>query len=519
MLFFKKTLSAILASLMLLSSATVLAGCAKGDENTNTPSDTTAPIDEETGEVDHRFDGVNFGGREFRIYTSAHGGSLSSNKLIEGQPDLAAGDMVNDAVLRRNIIVEELLGVELVFTQCDLGYGAIAGDIRTFTQSGGDEFDLVINDNYDFSTLLIEGNFRNVMDNDCVFDFDRNYWYADYMADLRLQDDYQYLLAGVYFIDVLRTAHILILNKDIYKDYYHSSADAVYDMVNDYKWTYDKLISLTTNVYIDKNNDGSKNSGDQFGYVDYGFWGASIAYSASGTTNFITRDEEGVPIITIHEGDRSNSLAEAMTNLFNDQATLMDTDPLAVFAKSQTLVSGGLFLRHLEDPSLRGMESDAAVLPLPMLFESDKKYVTATHDTTELGAILITSTDMEYISTVIEVLNRETANVVIPKYYKESIQVQCVDDEKASAMIDIVTITSTTPSFWPTTPLWATAFCKPSTSVRRTSVSSLPPSPQARPVPPTSPWRTSSESSAETTTPNNRKAPERAVSQLVRPPF
>jgi hypothetical protein len=84
------------------------------------------------------------------------------------------------------------------------------------------------------------------------------------------------------------------------------------------------------------------------------------------------------------------------------------------------------------------MEGDAAVLPYPMLFASDKKYTTATHDTTELGGILITSKDLQFISTVVEVLNRETANIVIPKYYKESLQVQCVDDEKAAAMIDII---------------------------------------------------------------------------------
>jgi hypothetical protein len=117
---------------------------------------------------------------------------------------------------------------------------------------------------------------------------------------------------------------------------------------------------------------------------------------------------------------------------------MLEGDPLGSFVAGRTLISGGLYLRHLEDPSLRSMESDAAVLPLPMLFESDKRYVTATHDTTELGAILITSTDLEYISTVVEVLSRETARIVVPKYYKESIQVQCVDDAKAAAMIDII---------------------------------------------------------------------------------
>jgi hypothetical protein len=73
-----------------------------------------------------------------------------------------------------------------------------------------------------------------------------------------------------------------------------------------------------------------------------------------------------------------------------------------------------------------------------MLHASDKKYTTSAHDTTEMGAILATSTDLAFISTVVEVLNRETAKILIPVYYKECLQVQCVDDEKAAAMIDII---------------------------------------------------------------------------------
>ena len=102
------------------------------------------------------------------------------------------------------------------------------------------------------------------------------------------------------------------------------------------------------------------------------------------------------------------------------------------------IVAGGVSLGSLESTDLRSMESDAAVLPNPMLFASDMKYTTSTSDITEMGAILTTSTDLAFISTVVEVLNRETANILIPKYYKESLQVQCVDDEKAAAMIDII---------------------------------------------------------------------------------
>jgi hypothetical protein len=233
-----------------------------------------------------------------------------------------------------------------------------------------------------------------------------------------------------------------VVNKDLYQDYYRTSADELYDVVSNYEWTYDKLISTITGLYVDKNQSGDKDKGDQFGFVDSAYWGASIPLSASGTTNFISRDEEGCPFLTIHEGDRANQLSNRITTLLNHEATgLVEPfggDPVSSFINGEALISASFSLGSLESENLRQMESDAAVLPYPMLYASDRKYITATHDTTELGAVLVTSTDMQFISTVVEVLNRETANIVIPKYYKESLQVQCVDDEKAAAMIDII---------------------------------------------------------------------------------
>ena len=443
MLNIKKWIALTLATLTLLSSVTVFTGC--GETADDPEAKETLSIgtnaEDETGEVDDRFLGVDYNDREFRIYTSnqSNGSMDSSNKLIEGEGK-TGGDLVGDAVFTRNVTVEELLGVKLVFTQCELSHGQIAGNIRLYTQSGDDEFDLVVNDNYDFTTLLIEGHFRNILDEECVFDFERNYWYEDYMADLRLMDGYQYLLAGDFFIDVLRTAHLILVNKQLYKDYYRTSADELYDTVSNYEWTHEKLHSLIVDLYVDRNQDGVKNAGDQFGYADHSIWGASIPYATSGATNFITRDEDGIPTVTIQEGDRANQLAAAMTRLFNDESTSMEAagSPLDIFVRGEALITGGYFLGSLENESLRQMESDAAVLPFPLLYSSDRKYVTATHDTTEMGAILITSDDLAFISTVTEVLNRETANILIPKYYKESIQVQCVDDEKAAAMIDII---------------------------------------------------------------------------------
>ena len=443
---FTKRLSLLLALLMLLSVAAVFTGCGETQEGPEVgqTGNSSVNTEAESVEEDHRFDDVNYNGREFRIYTSTNISTMgkgNSNFLIEGTGETDGG-LVNDAVLERNIQVEELLGVELEFTQIDLNYSQVAGDIRRFTTSGTDEFDLVINDIYAYAELLIEGNFRNVLDDDCVFDFERSYWYKDYMDDLRLMDGYQYVLAGDYFIDILRDAHLLLLNKQIYLDHYNRPADELYDVVTNFEWTYEKMNEVITDMYTDKNLNGTKDKGDQFGFMEPEFWGGSIPFSVSGNPTFISRDEDGYPTVVLHEGDRANQLANAMSTLFNNESASVnltgDVDLLTAFTQDECLIVGYQRLGSLENAILRQMEGDAAVLPYPMLFASDKKYTTSAHDTTEMGAILATSTDLAFISTVVEVLNRETSKILIPVYYKECLQVQCVDDEKAAAIIDII---------------------------------------------------------------------------------
>ncbi len=440
---FKKSLSVLLATVTLLSATAIFAGCGETVENPAEDSANTSVIESDAAETD-RFANVDYDGRTFNVYTSTaddDGGQGCSNFLIEGSAK-TEGNLVNDAVLERNVTVEEILGVKLEFTPTDISFDAVAGDIRKLTQSGTDDFDLIINSIFSFSDLLIEGHFRNVLDEECAFDFDQNYWYKDYMEDLRLMDGYQYILAGDYFIDVIRSAHLLLLNKELYKDYYNSSANEVYDIVSNYEWTFDRLNQMCTGLYADLNANNEVDAGDQFGFMTASYWGGAIPFMISGNPTYITRDEDGIPTISIQEGDRANQMAAAMSEIFNNEdASVGKTEVnnlLLAFTQNECLILGYQRLGALENTILRSMEGDAAVLPYPMLYASEKKYVSSTHDTTRMGAILTTSKDIEFISTVTEVLCRETANILMPKYYRESLQVQCVDDEKAAAMIDII---------------------------------------------------------------------------------
>lgn len=423
---------------LLVLAVVILIPCLAACANTGDEKE-TLPNHDGSSDFDP-FAHLDYGGKEFWIYTStniASTGMGNSNFMIQGE-ETDSSDIVGSAVHKRNLDTEELLGIELQYVPADLVYYEVSDNIKKFVASGSDEFDLVINDLYPLAGLSIGGNFVNTMDPEYHFDFDQKYWYSDYMADVSFVDGYQFLLAGDYFADIIRSAHCLIYNKSLYNDKY-GDPDALYQIVLDYEWTHEKMLEIISENYVDLNGDGKADAEDRYGYAICDIWGCSIPLITSGDSNYMSRDDQtGYPVITF-DNERTYTLTESIYYLMYSKGTgiFLEQDLLKAFASDQAMIVGYQRLGSLEN--LRNMQHDMGIIPYPMLLASDKQYTTSSHDTTEVGAILTTaSNDMDYISTVIEVLCRESGKTVMPQYYETALKIKYTDDPQAGAMIDII---------------------------------------------------------------------------------
>ncbi len=114
----------------------------------------------------------------------------------------------------------------------------------------------------------------------------------------------------------------------------------------------------------------------------------------------------------------------------------MNVELLKYFADSKTIIVGYQRLGDLE--KMRDIDGfNIGIIPYPKLNETDK-YITSTHDTTEIGVMPITAADINFATTVIEVMNRETAAMVIPNYYETALKVKYTTDQLSASMIDII---------------------------------------------------------------------------------
>ncbi|MBP3292483.1 MAG: hypothetical protein J6N32_01905 [Clostridia bacterium] len=452
----KKHLSLVLALLMLLP---MIASCAESKENAEetaaaanieTPS---AEIAEEAaaeednpyyeGYVDP-FTDVDFDGDTLTVYTSVNqrGTLTSSNYLIEG-PEELTGDLAPDAAIQRNMDVCERLNIELAFEPADFSYDVVASNIRQLLQSGDAAYDVIINDIYGLAPITPEGLFHNAYDGK-NFNFDAPWWYDEFMSDISLNSNLRFMLAGDYFIDMLRCTHCLVMNKGMYTDMYGDPED-VYAMVLNNEWTLDKFRELEEACYLDLNGNGAHDVNDQYGHVAFEFWGPMIPWLISADPGFIDRGEDGYPIITVNN-ERSVALTEKLNAILNNDAAGInltggdEAKTEAIFLEGRSLFLGYQRLASLENASFRDAEIDLAVLPYPKLDELQKNYVSSTHDTAELGFIpvAVPYERLDFISTVLEVLCRETYTQVLPEYYESSLKIKYTRDNTSAQMIDII---------------------------------------------------------------------------------
>ena len=322
----KRTISSLLALLTVLLQ---LVSCASGtgDESSSKPDDSPtanpqpeAAIETEPETEANKFEGMDFAGEEMRIQTSINADdSTNANALIEGAGE-ETGDVANDAVYKRNLDVEEMLNVKLSYIESNYTYSTAQAATQKIILAGDDTYDLIIQDLMCMAALAVDGLFLDVS-KEPILDFERSYWWGDYMADLSLGNDTaMYILAGDYFMDVLCSAHCLYFNKQRLTDL-TGDGDSLYHTVLEGNWTCDEFLKTIEMAYQDLNGNGESDLGDNFGYTSFGMWGSGIPFYVCGDLTFVTRDENGVPSFALDKDPRAVTTLEMLNKIYYNNAS------------------------------------------------------------------------------------------------------------------------------------------------------------------------------------------------------
>ncbi len=427
-------LFALLLAALMTASAFVSCGDSKTDETTGN-ADTSAAETVETEKVDP-FADMDFGGEDIRMMVSSREkDSMVSSKVAIIHGEELTGEVVSDSVYNRNILVEEFLNIKLGFTENDESHETIGASITQLLTAGDDAYDLIIHELFPLATLSVQNSFINVMDVPHL-DFSQDYWYEEYMNDVSFASkEKRYILAGDYFLDILRTAHALYFNKDRFRDLYGAPED-LYDLVLEGDWTHDIFLKYSEGAYQDVNGDGTRDADDRYGFSTHGYWGPIIPWVIGADISFLKYEDDGAPYFAMNN-ERSVKLLESMNRVFRGDGAYNYAEKFDVaFINGSSLFGGYLRVSHMEN--FRDMEADLGILPIPKLDDAQENYITSSHDTTNVGVIPVTCSKVDTLAVVLEVLSRESAASVIPAYYETSLKTKYVRDDQSAQILDII---------------------------------------------------------------------------------
>lgn len=430
----------IVISILLAVLLTSVSGCAKQSVSTDLPeSDITsaAELPESTEPVllKPNVPESDFGGYNFRFLVRNEEHMIFVAKDIYAESE--NGDVINDAVFRRNIKIEEQYNI-------DISQNAVLNPgnfIQKIIKAGDDAFDSFIE-----ATILSVQLAKQDMVYDLFeipyLDFSQPWWDASMTEELSIGNKLYCNMGEMIISDNDGTWGVLF-NKNIIKDY---NLENPYELVDNGGWTIDKLYEISKAVAQDLNNDGKMSiMDDMFGYATEPYNTFVMILGAG--EKIIEKDENDLPALTMNTPRYIEAYEKALALNTDKESTINaanikeTSDPF--YKGIIPAFNDGRILFYMGSmalvPQFRNMEQDFGLLPTPKLDQAQEKYY-STMSIWNNGAIYIpvTNSDTERTGIIIEAMSAESMYTLTPAYYDLSLKTKFARDDESAVMLDII---------------------------------------------------------------------------------
>ena len=442
----RRILSAVLASLMLL---TMLAACSdsragEGTATTAAPMVTAAPAETTAAEtteaaptvdLSHIPADLKFNDDEIRFLDVNDAGP---NGVYWDTIDIYAkditGEVINDAVFKRNMAVEERLGVKITETKV----ADVAAEIEKAINAQNDIYDILLGNLTQVSKLTTKQYLMELSGGDIPYlDLSRSWWDQNQIEGMSINNKVYYATGDMLIIDNEATFS-LIFNKDMVKDY---SLENLYDLVNSGKWTFAKMHEMLLATTRDLNGDTKMTlENDQYG-ISASQISCEALFYAAGLTQ-VKKDNEDLPYVAM-DVDKTSSMIEWAyklcvnpENCFNWQTTSKETDDARdLFADKRALFYGETLQGVTR---LRESDVNFGIIPYPKWDEAQERYLSFQHNTGSALAVPITNTKLEMTGAVLEMMAAKGQEYLTPAYYDIKLIGRGLRDAESEPMVEMI---------------------------------------------------------------------------------
>lgn len=441
---FTRSITCLLITALLAASFT---GCGASSDNKTSSGTTSADVSDDNSsetipadELDRSLtpddlpDGLDFEGKTVTIHVRGDEGTIDEFSSEQ------TGDIIDDAIYKRNTSVEERLNITLSVYAAEgwENYDKAVSNLRATIFAGDDSYDLVAGWSARIPQLAIEGCFLNLYDVPYL-NLEQPWWVQSLVDELTIAD-HLYFCTGDIVLTVISPSYVFYFNKSLAEKYL---VPDLYETVLDGKWTIDYMSELAKTVSSDLNGDTIMDDNDLYGCVITGLNNVDGFLQSSGI-KMITKDSDGYPVFNM-EYDKINTLVEKIYTFMyentgvlgyqNEGSPYSDTQ-IAMFKNDQVLFIPNPLSNASSE--FKDMDSDYGIIPYPKFDEAQEQYLTRIQDALALMCVPITNSNIDCAGATLEAMSAESYRNVTSTYFEVAMKVKYSRDDVSSQMLDIV---------------------------------------------------------------------------------
>ncbi|MCL2813486.1 MAG: ABC transporter substrate-binding protein [Oscillospiraceae bacterium] len=427
----------VIISVFLCSCGADTANTANNPENEENKAHDAGDggVENETAEIiAYEVPEMDCGGHNFRVVDR---GGWVYWTTVDMYAEAETGEPINDAVYRRNRILEEKFNIEITEIQKE----DVLGYVQKIIQSGSDDFDVLYPTMNNAAALIQKGLIVNLYDVPYL-DFHKPWW--DKVAnDSMTISGKLYGAAGNITTTTNDATWCIMFNKDLNRDY---GLEDPYKQVQDGKWTLDVLHSNCREVTKDINGDGALTPEDQWGAVNQHEC-AYCLFAASGQ-KVIGKGADDLPFIALND-DRSVSVVTKVIDFLSDGQAQVKADDyngkytnvwdevnIKSFNESRALY----YISPIESVKfMRNMEANFGILPLPKYDEAQPNYYNAfQYGNATVMCVPVSASDPERTGAILEAWAAESVQTLTKAYYEINLIGKYSRDDESEEMLDLI---------------------------------------------------------------------------------
>ena len=444
----KKTirlLSLLLSALMILLAFAACSGKTPGgDDTTAAQGDQTGTDIQTEAATTVRLDDFgrpwiddelpekgDFGDRTFTIHTR---GNVEQYEWYAPEEN---GEMLNDAIYRRNTTVEERYKFKLniIAEGSWSDYGKVSLPKITASIKTNDGFYDLLAGYGSVTSLATSGLLYDLTKLDAI-KLDKPWWSQNFNDEVSVRGA-NYFAVGAMSLSTVYSMENIFVNTDILSDSAGPGYN-IYNTVKNHGWTFEELEARAREAWQDKNGNGQTDSGDIVG-MTLGDSGGNAAYGFMFCTGLrlTFHDSEGALTTEGFDLDKNVQIIDEVIKLLYESEGVIPNDQTSCNFADGTSLFCFHWLYWGQTKYAKNMDH-YGVIPMPLLNKDQPDYVTPVQAGMHIYCIPIDVKDVGQNSIITEALAAESYRTLLPSYYEIILKTKYAKDAETSQMIDIV---------------------------------------------------------------------------------